>query len=73
MVLVCLSDDGHYQVEDDGGHLLLAPFYSGRDAQALATNIARCHRTHVAVVCRFLADDDDASAEQTSRHACEMP
>jgi hypothetical protein len=41
MVLVCLSQEkGLYQVEDEGGAILLPAFYSARDPEIVAKNIA---------------------------------
>jgi hypothetical protein len=41
MVLVCLSQEkGLYQVEDEDGAILLPAFYSARDPETVAKNIA---------------------------------
>ena len=41
MILVCLSAPrGHYRVDDERGHTLLAPFYSVTDAHVMAQRLA---------------------------------
>jgi hypothetical protein len=41
MTLVCLAAErGHYRIDDDHGHTLLAPFFSVTDAETLAQRLA---------------------------------